>query len=357
MGARDKFERRATVIEVALQLPAKLTPKAAIALGVLLNLVGFIWWEGPGASESLYEYVDKVGNLVRRDVLVSLFSIPGYLLFFGGVAALLGRRDSRLLGYLRLAIIVAGIATTVLRVLRVMVVLIATGPQNLDLSTFSTTAPTWLVDAWYPLLLRGLDAFVLGVGLCMVSLVALAVHDGRRDLDSAEASRFRDKPALAISLGGVLYLVGSSLFSFDAGRPTSLEHYLASVGNLVRRDALTTLLLTLPGYLLFLVGIAVLLRRRASQRRLLSGVSRAITVGAGVAAATDVVWVALTLVAVGTADLDAPGFMLTASDLLKNAWSLSFDVNGIAVVACIGLSILGLVVNALEEPTDVRRPE
>ncbi len=63
-------------------------PTAAVLLGLVLNLASFVWWEGPGRSESLQEYIEKVGALYRRDAITTvLLSMPGYVLAFGGVAA------------------------------------------------------------------------------------------------------------------------------------------------------------------------------------------------------------------------------------------------------------------------------
>ncbi len=132
-------------------MSAKITPGVAIALGAFLNVIGFLWWEGPGSTESLGEYVVVAGNLVRRDALVTIMSsIPGYTLFFGGIAVLLRRRRhiSRLLGYLGSAIIVVAAVAAVLDVVRVIVTLIATGTQDLDSPTFAITAPAWLTDTW-----------------------------------------------------------------------------------------------------------------------------------------------------------------------------------------------------------------
>ncbi len=156
-------------------------PTAAVLVGLALNLASFVWWEGPGRSESLQEYTEKVGALYRRDAITTvLLSMPGYVLAFGGVAALLWRRreSSRFAAWLARAIVVVMAAAAALDLAQVVLGLVGAGLQ--DLNSPSVAVTSWPGDVWFTVFLRSLNVFVLGFVLCVIGLLSLLFHRLRR---------------------------------------------------------------------------------------------------------------------------------------------------------------------------------
>jgi len=332
----------------------RINPPVASLVGIALNLLGGIWWTGPGQATSLEQYLAQVGNLIRRDVVVSLLSsAPSTLLMFGGVAAMLRRRRtaSPLLGYLSIAIVLVAIVEAVLTVMRVGVTLIAIGTQDLDSPDFAITSPEWLTGTWNQLFLRGLNAFVLGLVLCLIGLVVNAAQEPKHQLEDRGVSGRRFpwiRPTLAVPLGLAIYVFGAMMSSFGPDRAYSLDQYVDQAGNILRRDALLAVFVLIPGYLLVFGGIAGLLRRWKHKSRLLGFFARTIVAVAVAVVVLDIAWVAVGLIAAGTQNLDSPEFEVAAPELLTDMWYPFNNLSNIGLIAGLAICFLGLIVAAIK---------